>query len=171
MLAILLFINSGGFIILFYSQQLSIKEGISSSIRRGDFTPSEIIYFTFNKDFLYKNKDVFLWNDKNEFEYKGKMYDVIKLVEKDSVCVLSCLNDISEEKILKSFAGEFNRLVTDNPKDSKTRTCLFNLISQALIYNKFELFPSFKQKKLNQLYWENISSSEIEIPSPPPKQC
>ena len=171
MLAFLLFINSGGFIIVFYSQQLSVREEIFSSIKTGDYSPSELIRFSIKKDLLYKDKNGFKWNDKKEFEYNNRMYDVIRVSENDSEFVLYCLNDLAEEEILKSFARDFNRFVTDDPKDSKSKTSLFNLISQALLYNKFEFSPSTKEQELNQAASETIIKFYIKIPSPPPKCC
>ena len=171
LLGILLFINSGGFIIVFYSQQLSVKEEVFNSINNGDYSPSELICFRIKKDLLYKDKNGFIWNDKKEFEYNGRMYDVIRINENGKDYVLCCLNDLTEEKIIKSFAGEINRLVTDDPKDSKSKTSLFNLISQALLYNKFEILPFLKEQKLNQAVSETIIKFYIEIPSPPPKYC
>jgi hypothetical protein len=171
LLAFLLFINSGGFIIVFYSQQLSIKEEIFSSIKDDNYLPSEIICFNINKDLLYEDINGFIWNDKKEFEYNGRMYDVIRVSESSNESVLYCLIDQAEERILKSFAGDFNRLVTDNPKDSKTKTSLFNLISQALFYNQFEFSPSLKEQRLNQTVSQTITKFYIEIPSPPPKHC
>jgi hypothetical protein len=171
LLAFLLFINSGGFIIVFYSQQLSVKEEIFNSIKDENYLPSEIICFNIKKDLLYEDINGFIWNDKKEFEYNGRMYDVIRVSEGSNESVLYCLNDQAEERILKSFSGEFNRLVTDNPKDSKTKTSLLNLIFQALFYNQFEFSPSLKEQKLSQTVSQTITKFYIEIPSPPPKHC
>jgi hypothetical protein len=171
LLAFLLFVNSGGFVIVFYSQQLSVKDEIFTSISKSGYAPSEIDYFTIRKDVLYIDGNGFMWNDKKEFEYNGRMYDVIRTVENDTDCVLYCLNDLAEEKLLKSFAGEFNRLVTDDPKDVRVRTILSNLISQALINTEFEVLPSINGQKYNQPGSKSIIRPYIEIPSPPPKYC
>jgi hypothetical protein len=171
LLIFLLFINSGGFILVFYTQQLSVKEEIFSSIRRGNYAPSEIIYFTIYKDQLYEDTENFVWNDKSEFEYDGKLYDIIRIVVKDNKLVLYCLNDLAEEKIAKSFEGELNRLVTDAPNDSKVKTSLFNLISQALIYHKYELLPPLNGQRLNYSARESILKYYTKVHLPPPKIC
>jgi len=50
-------------------------------------------------DFINK----LIWRDKNEFEFNGKMYDVIRIDENENEYTVYCLNDVKEEILVSNF--------------------------------------------------------------------
>lgn len=167
--AILLFINSGGFIILFYQLQQHVKTEVLGSIRRGEYRISEVTRFTINKKDLKQNINGFVWENDKEFEYQGKLYDIIDISYKNKILILNCINDTTEEKLVKSFNDEVNQLASGKLNSSKIKTSLINLISQALLKNSsgFSLWQDSRRFPDN--FVEKILLCESKIPTPPPE--
>lgn len=169
LVAILLFINSGGFIIIFYQAQKSAKQEILCSIKDGKYKIRDIAQFRIDRTDIYRNINGFIWNDKNEFEYKGELYDIINLSAENNSLILFCINDITEEQIVKTFNNEINGLARGDLNNSKVKTSLLNLISQALIKNPADINQYYNYQPFNLIADENIILAYREIPSPPPK--
>ncbi len=169
LLTILLFINSGGFIVIFYQVQKSAKEEMLVSIKTGNYKIREVVQFIINKEQYNKNINGFIWKDRNEFEYKEELYDIINISAKNDSLVLSCLNDFTEEQIVKTFNNEVNSLASGKINNSKIKTSLINLISQALLKNTFEFPRTSDEQKFYITSDDNTLLNEREIPTPPPK--
>ena len=169
LLTILLFINSGGFIVIYYQVQKSVKQEILSNIREGNLIPDKIEKFRIRKEDLNKTINGFIWSDENEFEYRGRLYDILSIEESDDYFILSVLNDRAEEKIVKSFNDEITQLASGKLNDSRVKTSIVNLISQALVNNVFCLKISFYQYNYFSASAEKILLNDIKIPVPPPK--
>jgi hypothetical protein len=167
--AILLFINSGGFIILFYQLQQHVKTEILNGIRKGEYNLSEAARFIISKKNLNKNINGFVWENEHEFEYEGRLYDIINISYNDDTALLNCINDITEEKLVKSFNDEVNQLASGKLDNSKIKTSLINLISQALLRNSSGFSPLEDVRKMSDNFVEKILLCDIKIPTPPPK--
>ncbi len=169
LLILLLCVNSGGFILIFYQAQLSAKAQMFRSLQEGNYSSDDIVKFRLRGELLYRNGGGFLWKDAHEFEYNGQMYDIVKTVNNDGEIILYCLNDVSEAKVVAAFNNELNDLANGKLNNPKYRTSLLNLISQALCFKPFRLSgPEGKQKFSSDLRI-NIPNYITEIPSPPPK--
>ncbi len=144
---------------------------MSIAIQKGDYGANNSVKFRIHKEKLYINSDGFTWKDNSEFEYGGMLYDIIRIKEEDdgSFAVLYCLNDTAEQKIVKSFNDEVNALAGGKLNNSKYKTSLLNLISQALCLTPF----LFNQPDGKQEYSSNNNTNVIpfraDIPTPPPK--
>ena len=167
--AILLFINSGGFIILFYQLQQHVKKEILSSIREGEYNVNEVARFVLSKKDLNKNVNGYVWENAHEFKYRGRLYDIINISYKNDTAYLNCVNDITEEKLVKSFNDEVNQLASGKLNSSKIKTSLINLISQALLKNSSGLSLWQDNRRFPDNFVENILLSESKIPTPPPR--
>jgi hypothetical protein len=169
LLSFLLFLNSGGFIIIFFQVQNSVKQEMLDCIKSGKYRSQDIISFAIPTGQFMHNNNGYEWLDENEFRYSGRMYDVVCASDSGELKILYCLNDIPEEKIVSNFNNEINKLARGDLNNSSIKTSLLNIISQALVKNVFsfqlatENFISFSS------YNEQIILREREIPSPPPK--
>lgn len=169
LLSALLFINSGGFIIIYYQLLHSAKKEMLFSISEGTYKSEEVIKFRIPEGQYQNNINGFLWITSKEFQYSNCLYDIITVSREKESFVLICINDKAEEKILKSFHNELNALARGDIDNSRVKTSLLNLVSQALIKNSFDLMIKPFEQKIFSFSAENILLSEIEIPSPPPK--
>ncbi len=139
------------------------------SLRQGNYTADEVVKFKLSSNRLYRNGSGYLWKDSHEFEYHGIMYDIIKLVKYDDEVILYCLNDVSEAKIKAAFDNEVNDLANGKLNNSRYRTSLLNLISQAMCLNPFRLKCPAELQKFTAEFRLNIPHFIAEIPSPPPR--
>jgi hypothetical protein len=139
------------------------------SIREGDFTIDKMVKFRIGKNEFRTNGNGFIWKDANEFEYNRMLYDVVKIVKEKEVFILYCLNDITEEKIVKTFNDEVNDLATGKISHSKYKTSLINLITQAVCFNPFQLTRPAVHRKYFSDNFMNPPAIVAEIPLPPPK--
>ena len=164
-----LFLNSGGFIIIFYQAQHSVKTKILFDIRKGSIPADKLVKFIIVKNQLHKNVDGIIWKEENEFVHNGMLYDVVKKVENSGRITLFCINDLTEEKIINNFNDEISDLASGKLSHSKYRTSLLNIISQALFLNAFDLPLTTNKQVLNSGYVPEILLVPIEIPFPPPR--
>lgn len=169
LLAVLLFVNSGGFIIIYYQLLHSAKNEMLFSISEGTYNSAEVIKFRIPERQYQNNINGFLWITSKEFQYSNCLYDIITISKEKDSFVLICINDKAEEKILKSFHNELNGLARGDIYNPKVKTSLLNLVSQALIKNTFDLMVRPFEQKVFSVSAENILLSEIEIPFPPPR--
>jgi hypothetical protein len=169
LLIIFLLINTGGFIVIFYQAQYFARNQMFRSLREGDYAADEVVRFKLSSDHLNKNGDGFLWKDSHEFEYKGQMYDIIKMVEDNNQVIIYCLNDISEAKIKAAFNDELNDLANGKLNNPRYRTSLLNLISHALCLNLFQLHCPAERQKFTAELRLNLLHYIKEIPFPPPR--
>jgi hypothetical protein len=164
-----LIINSGGFVVIFYQAQHAAKAQMRRSILEGDYTADEVVKFRLVNELIYCDADGYSWKDTHEFEYKGVMYDIIRMVKDNDHVILYCLNDISEAKIKAAFHNELNDVANGRLNNSRYSTSLLNIISQALCLNSFALKSPEKQRKFTPECRQSISPFIKQIPSPPPK--
>ncbi len=140
-----------------------------TAIQENTFGVTNSVKFRINKEKLYTNTDGFTWKDNSEFEFNGMLYDIIKTEVEGDYAILYCLNDITEQEIVKSFNDEVNALAGGKLNNSTYKTSLLNIISQALCINPFEI----KQPDDKQQYLSNNTARIIplpaDIPTPPPK--
>jgi hypothetical protein len=140
-----------------------------ASIRKGDIGAENTIKFRMDGGKLYKNVNGFNWKDAREFEYGGMMYDIIKILRDEGDVVLLCINDKTEERIIKAFNDEVNDLAAGRLNHSKYKTSLINLISQAVCANPFQLACPPVLSAHNPHNFLNPAAIIAEIPLPPPK--
>lgn len=105
------------------------------------------------------------WKSIDEFEYHGKMYDVVSVEDKGTYVVYSCLNDKNEEALLKHFKKHF-----DHEKTRSTNNKHFQLITFTGV-----LHQVFSLQRDNNLFGQIRTTNSIyisfieDISSPPPR--
>ncbi len=172
LLAFLIFINSGGFVIIFYQMRSLINQEMFQYIKCHKYLFDELISFRIPKKDLFNNRNGFIWEKKKEFFKDNKLFDIVEISEDkndNNYVFVYALNDKREETMVKTFTKNINKLVNDKTKSPKLRTILSNLISQALPIINIKLF--FEQTKQNGLtYSSQIPLFFYKTPiSPPPE--
>lgn len=101
----------GGYIVVFKTQQYSIKKTIKNQLKNG--VPKGNLFRVVITD---NNKNQLKWEENNEFWYKGDIYDIVNIhkLQKDTV-VYYCIND-KDEKTL--FVNLF-RLIRQSQKNKQ----------------------------------------------------
>ena len=112
----------------------------------------------------------FSWENENEFEFAGKMYDVIERTVTGNNVVLHCLEDKKETELVKAFE-ETQRSQT---QQSKNRTAsLLQILS--IMYLPVQVESVSPDSISAQHIFISYSSSVIEratdILTPPPQDC
>jgi len=116
----------------------------------------------------YLEKDKLQFEEDNEFEYNGKMYDVLKVVEtKDSIHYY-CYYDTKET----DYKQGFNSILAN--KLETNRKSLFQSLGRNL-YSKLNAkfianLPSNDSRLIFFDIPQKTLSNYIDIPSPPPRK-
>ena len=99
LLTFLFFLTSTNYIFLFIERLETIKNQMRENIalinKASDIT---ILKFSFSD---YKNK--LNWHEKSEFEFDGRMYDVIEIEQSEDGYTIYCLHDEKEEMLISNF--------------------------------------------------------------------
>ena len=156
-----------GFVGYFEVSHFSLKKEIKSLLKRG-VPEDELITFTFNQKELNELK----WLKKNEFEFNGNLYDVVK-TEKlpGSKWKLACISDKQETLLFANLSQN----VASNLGDSKHPTPLFSLMK--ILH--FPLLVNDYHVKVNEgfevdnhghvfIYLPHESIKSVRIDTPPP---
>jgi hypothetical protein len=162
LLAFLIFLNSAGYIILFWEIQQDIKREMVQKI--SGMLPSEALTCI---KFLKKNISRSEWIEKNELDYKGSMYDVVKKEETSKYYLFYCINDEKEEILIKIYSRHFDDN-KEKPTQHGTRS-LITLIAPAILKNNIFIkrFESFSS--ITNYFCFNYQSIWLDKLTPPPK--
>ena len=110
LLAFLIFLNSAGYIILFWQIQQDVKREMIQKIS-GIVPDNELTCIKFLKTDISLDE----WKEMNELEYQGSMYDVVKKEESCKYFLFYCINDQNEEILIKNYSRQFD----DNKEKTK----------------------------------------------------
>jgi hypothetical protein len=163
LLAFLIFLNSAGYIILFWQIQQDVKREMIKKI--SEILPSEELTCI---KFLKKKIPRSEWIEKNEFEYNGSMYDVVKKEETSKYYLFYCLNDEKEEILIKNYSRQFDDN-KEKPTQHSTRT-LIALVAPAIVKNKTLIKRIDTVSSINNYLSFNYQSIWLDKLTPPPKQ-
>lgn len=97
LLAVLVF-DFAGVLVLFKVQQVSIRREIKRQIKRG-LREDELHVITVTAE----NKHELTWEEENEFEYRGNMYDVVRQETLNGSTKYFCINDRQEETLFANL--------------------------------------------------------------------
>jgi hypothetical protein len=163
LLAFLIFLNSAGYIILFWEIQQDVKREMVQKI--SGILPSEALTcIKFLKNDILRSD----WIEKKELKYKGLMYDVVKKEETSKYYILYCINDEKEEILIKNY----NRYFDDNkekPTQHSTRSFVI-LVAPAILKNKISVKRIDTISSVNNYLNLNYLSIWLDKLTPPPKQ-
>jgi hypothetical protein len=163
LLAFFIFMNSAGFIILFWQIQQDLKKEMIEKIS-GIIPSDELTCIKFLKKDISRSE----WFERNEFEYQGSMYDVVKKEESGNYYLFYCLNDQKEEILIKNYSRQFDDN-KDKPAQHNTRT-LVVLIAPAILINKISIKRIDTVSPINNYLSFNYQSIWLDKLTPPPKQ-
>jgi len=162
-MAFLIFLNSAGYIILFWQIQQDVKREMIQKI--SGIIPSDALTCI---RFLKKDISRSEWIEKNELEYYGSMFDVVKKEETSKYFLFYCLNDQKEEILIKNYSRQFD----DNKEKStqhSTRTFV-NLAAPAILKNKIFIKRTDTVSSINNYLSFNYQSVWLDKLTPPPKK-
>ena len=128
-----------------------------------DIPDNELTCITFNKKEISASE----FKEKDEFEYKGTMYDVVKKSDTGKYYTFYCVNDLKESQLIKNFRQHFddNKEKT-NQNNSKT---LIPLIAPAIIKNDESVNRTDIVSSMNNNFCFNYKSIWLDKFTPPPR--
>jgi hypothetical protein len=118
--------------------------------------------------FLKKDISRSDWIEKNEFEYNGSMYDVVKKEETSQYYFFYCLDDKNEEILIKNYNKNFDDN-KDKPAQNNPRTLLSQL-TPAILKNNLSLKRVDKISFFSHYLILSYISICIDKLTPPPKK-
>ncbi len=146
----------------FYAQKSSIKNEMKKFIKQN------INFNDFEKIIINQNDKNFIRIDKQEFRYKGKLYDIKKEIHQNGKIIFYCINDLKEEILLKNFSlfngnnDKFISIITLSKILNNSFIPLFIKISNfSLIQNQFNI--------KYVVFISHYISTYLEPLIPPPK--
>jgi hypothetical protein len=117
-------IFSVSFILVYVKHQ--IQSNFRGLLKENKINTNQVEKIFIDKQTLENKSSYFHRTDKDEFEYLGKMYDIIsKDVQKEGT-IFYCISDSKEDLLLHNFQN------IQNENDSPVKTKLFNLIKTCL---------------------------------------
>jgi len=153
--------NIFGYYFVFSYNQYIIRGEMRGLIRAGTFEKScstlQIYDPRSNPDFEKINK--------NEFRYKGVLYDVISEQIAGHIVIYKCIIDIQEEKLISGFHRSQEYLGgQNNPARTRhTAAMLFHLITLALI----EISAAELPRLPSEIKFSHPVFSLFSVPAPP----
>ena len=126
MLSFLIFFNSIGYIVLYVERLADNKKEMFTLINSvRDLSDIHKLKFT-----QYEYTRRLNWKDDNEFEFEGKMYDIVKIeMDKDEVIVY-CIWDKREDELISIYEKHCrNNSAKDKIHSSQNSTNTSNLLA------------------------------------------
>ncbi|MEI6312005.1 MAG: hypothetical protein WCP57_07090 [Bacteroidota bacterium] len=118
-----------------------------------------------------KDLSLLHWNEEDEFEYQGKMYDLVyKKQSNDSSIIYYCIDDKKEETLIANLDELVENQMKNNHPTNQMLRKIFELLSIIDFKTKEEKFIAYKPKNSflsKQVF--NYNSPLIFVESPPPQ--
>ena len=156
-LFVIFLINSIGCFIYFEIKRKSIRHEIKHSILH-KLLDSQLVRII-NNDY----------NDNDEFEMNGIMYDVMRKEVRNGQVILWCFEDKKETELNRSIESLVKKDVANSPIQ-KTQKIIINFLKTPLSILKKPLF--IFQLKINShiklLFTSTLSTIFLSVASPPP---
>jgi hypothetical protein len=110
------------------------------------------------------------WEDEDEFELSGNMYDVIGKSIKGDTLIIHCLKDEKENSLVKSF----EHLQNSQSRDGKNKSAsLLQFFGNLYVATELDSVPEIIIPELTSFNCYNplLINRSSEILTPPPKNC
>ena len=152
--------------LVFKIEQHRAKKEINTRLRRllNEEDLTQIVVTSENKDQLH-------WEDKKEFKYKNKLYDIVKTKELNAnSTIYFCISDDKETKLIDSY----NELIKSNDETSKSSNITLKKTIELFLNLFIEDLMSFSHLIQNRIisylnYNTDCSSAFHKVNIPPPK--
>ena len=169
-LSVLLLFNAGGFIVVFKSLQISVKNDIRKKLKSSLPLNSLSEIKVSLKDSHSKNSALKWYDDDKEFSYGGKMYDIVSKETKGDTIYYYCINDTREEQLFAGLNGYVNKAMSDDGLKQKVLKIVFQLSQNYYIpIQKAQPKESGASAVRYFTYSEKSCSTLHEVNIPPPK--
>jgi hypothetical protein len=158
-----------GYYLVFRLRQLEVKSEVRIYLK-SNTDDKHLTHFNFTiKDGHVLDKR-FIWEEDNEFEFAGKMYDVIEQTIKGNKLMLRCLEDQKETDLIKTF-GQFQKSQSQNGKSKSIS--LLHFFGSLYVVTEITSLPSLTGQALASYldYHSPLIDRSREILTPPPKNC
>ncbi|MFA5419001.1 MAG: hypothetical protein WC341_11140 [Bacteroidales bacterium] len=144
-----------------------VKKSVKQIVIQG-LSDDQLVKFEFLKNEIDSKVR---WHHKNEFEFKGDMYDILRRIESEQLVTLWCFKDEEETKLKQKIAALLeNELNQDEQrKEKKEKTLHFykNLFCKAGFI--FESGQYLLTKKYCITNSKQNTTYLFSPPSPPPR--
>lgn len=160
-----IFLNSTGYVGVFYYFQKHIKKEMKTSIKNS-LSDLDVEFLEIHvSDKKYRKFE------KKEFFYGDKLYDVIQMKVVDGWMHIRCVNDVKEQEIFKNLDDLIAKNLNSDGTSGNNLKKLFASLSIYLINNLSfkDLLAQTIDKHKNQYILKNYFAFQ-SIPDPPPKQ-
>jgi len=155
-----------------YDARKEMKARIKRNLRDEEM---EIVVVPNNK--IGTKGSEFKYVKKNEFIYKGNLYDIVRKKTDGNNTIFYCINDKQEEKLFAGLNDHINRNTDQNlpaceqgtPTKNKSTLLSKNIIKEALPEKPEFLCCDITQAITYFKYASLIQEQFITVPSPPPK--
>jgi len=169
-LLLLILFHSEFYIIMFKGLEVKYKREIKQQIKNG-ISEEKLVIFTFGKNILNEKSEDFIWMKKNEFRYKGEMYDIIKTEYKGDSIVYHVFHDLKESALFSNLDKHILDFLSSNREKGNELLSITNNFCKyyltPVINNNQTLNP--KVENLNTQYSQNIILLSPRIFDPPPE--
>jgi len=107
---------------------------------------------------------------KNEFIYKGKLFDIVKRKNEGCNTIFYCINDKQEEKLFSGLNEHIKRNIDqNNPSQNNSKFLSKSIIKEAIPEKVQQLFNINNTNTTYYRYSWLIQKLVIPIYTPPPK--
>lgn len=157
--------NAAGYLLIFLVLQSSLKDRAEEKLVSDNHVKSAVVLAFSKADFEEGIKE-FKMMDEREFSFRGKMYDIIKTVNKNDSLYFYCIADTDEDDLNLAFSRNGNG--DDGNKNAANKNLLKNILQDGLLTKE-----NFRPLNFSPMLFlgENtlqVTSSIREIPTPPP---
>jgi hypothetical protein len=98
-----------GYILQTRIQLHALKQEMREAIDRGNFHPNKVQHLIFDASDFENGMTPFEKENDHEINFKGEMYDVVKVEMKAGKLIIDCLPDTDETQMLIAFAEQIHR--------------------------------------------------------------
>lgn len=155
--------NLAGYRIVLNIHQKQVRKEIKQRIREG-ISEDDLVSITVTP----QNRDQLQWKKKDEFYYKGELYDIVRVeIIDESTVVYHSLADSREHQLIAQFNAKWKK---NQKQPSNSSFKIFNvLLNLPPSPYRQEMVSSEKDPKTIFNYNNLYFSISLDINSPPPK--
>lgn len=166
MLILSLLLPAAGSIAYLHLQRVMVKKAIKKKLLN-DIPLEGLTVFSLNKE---GSKHQLKWEDDQEFEYNGEMYDVVYTKIKGDSISYWCWRDMEETIINRKLEQTVALLISKNPENNNLQHWL-NHFYKSLYFCQISNFHLYFTSEEKNTFFENTTFiQKYKIPpSPPPK--
>jgi len=128
-LIVLVILHSGFQLLIFKVFEAKYKHEIKEMIEAG-IDEKDLTLLIFGKDIRHKTVPGFEWKKKNEFRYRGEMYDIVKRKHTADSIYFYCIHDKKESKLFASLEKYIIAFLEKNPAKEKEINIITSQLSK-----------------------------------------